>query len=503
MTPRPPAETARIAANALLLPPHANDGIAMGASALRPSAATMGVVRRIVLALVWLTFFTSFFVVREPAPFDALMMMAIVLLPVVGLTAINARHLTYLVLWLVVVGTGFLAAGQAATPDDATKHMAISLYLVLASFVVAGFVAKEPERHGNLILRAWTAAALVGAITGILGYFDIPSGAHGLFTVHARASGSFKDPNVYAPFLIPPFLFLLHGTLTRRSTGALRAMAGLGVLSLALLLSFSRGAWLNLAVAVAVYLALAFVLSRTDRHRVKLVMLTAGLAVLAIGVLAMALESESVSRLLIERAAVTQSYDEGPQGRFGGQVKAWGIILAHPLGLGALQFGGVYHPEHPHNIYLSQFLNGGWIGGLSYIAIIVLSLTVGFRALTRRRWASRSLLLVFAAFVGLVVEGFVVETDHWRTFYVVLGLLWGMISPRHEDVRAAITPAVAIAPNAAVPRARPRRPARLLAAHRGVRAPGTRIVAVAMSPVAPKRKRRRHEPTRKARLLLH
>jgi len=500
---RSPNETARIAASALPMLPHTRQGVVPAPVSFVPDTAARGLVHRLVLAFVWLTFFAGFFVVREPAPFDALMTILVVVLPVVGLTAINGGHVVYLAMWLVVIGTGFLAAGQAATPNDATMHMSISLYLVLASFVIAAFVAKDPQRHGDLILRAWTAAALVAAVSGALGYFDIPSGAHGLFTVHGRASGSFKDPNVYAPFLIPPFLFLLHGTLTRGPLGAMRATMGLAVLTLAIFLSFSRGGWLNLVVAVSVYLSLAFVLSQTDRHRVKLVMLTGGLAVLAIAILAVALESEAVSRLLSERAALTQGYDEGPQGRFGGQAKAWGLILSHPLGLGALQFGGVYHPEHPHNIYLSQFLNGGWIGGLVYVVILAATLALGFRAITRRRWASRSLLLVFAALVGLVVEGAIVETDHWRAFYIVLGLLWGFVSPRPQDVGAALSRGVAVTPKPLVRPARPRRAARLLLAQGGARARRSNIVAVVLSPVAPKRKRRRHEPTRKARLLLH
>ena len=37
------------------------------------------------------------------------------------------------------------------------------------------------------------------------------------------------------------------------------------------------------------------------------------------------------------RAALEQPYDVGPNGRFGGQIKAVGLILTHPLGIGALE----------------------------------------------------------------------------------------------------------------------------------------------------------------------
>ncbi|MGA8820001.1 MAG: O-antigen ligase domain-containing protein, partial [Xanthobacteraceae bacterium] len=36
------------------------------------------------------------------------------------------------------------------------------------------------------------------------------------------------------------------------------------------------------------------------------------------------------------------------------------------------------------------------------------------------------LLAAYAAFVGEVAEGFVVDTDHWRHFFLLLGLVWGL-----------------------------------------------------------------------------
>jgi hypothetical protein len=35
-------------------------------------------------------------------------------------------------------------------------------------------------------------------------------------------------------------------------------------------------------------------------------------------------------------------------------------------------------------------------------------------------------LISTAAFAGLVVEGFVVDTDHWRHFFIVMGCIWGL-----------------------------------------------------------------------------
>lgn len=450
-------------------------------------AAPKGTAHRLVLALVWLTVYASFVVLKEPAPFDLLMMGLIVLLPAVGLVAIRTPHLAYFCLWLIVVATGFIATGAALEPEVSSIYIGITLYLALASFIIAAFVARRPEAHARLILRAYSAAAVAASCLAILGYFDIVPGARTIFTVHMRASGTFKDPNVLGPFLVPPLLYLLQESLSRRALGALSAAAGITVIALALLLTFSRGAWINLAVAAAVYLPLAFVTARTDRQRARLLGLVGILAAGAALLVAAALEIEAVAKLFTERAALAQSYDQGPEGRFGGQLKAIDVILEHPFGIGALQFGGQYHSENPHNVYLSQFLNGGWLGGLAYIAIVLASVRVAWRSIRQPAWSSRVCLVVFASLIGLAVEGMVVETDHWRTFFIVLGLAWGLAYP--SPVADEGAPRRLISP---LP-ARPPRPPRLIRP----------ALLVRMSAVPPPRRRRRRVPKRRPRLVLH
>ena len=71
---------------------------------------------------------------------------------------------------------------------------------------------------------------------------------------------------------------------------------------------------------------------------------------------------------LPSRAALTQDYDEGPDGRFCGQQKAADLVLQHALGIGAQQFAPYFHHEEPHNTYLALFLNAGWLGGAMFLA---------------------------------------------------------------------------------------------------------------------------------------
>ena len=292
---------------------------------------------------------------------------------------------------------------------------------------------------------------------------------------------------------MPPILFLLHQALTNRLRGAVLPVAGIGALGSALLLSFSRGSWTNLAVGLTVYGALAMLTARTNWLRFKLIALLTVVSVIGLGLVAAAIQSES--RLFSERAAVTQSYDEGPEGRFGGQAKAFDYALRNPIGLGALQFDGFLHPEQPHNVYISQFLNGGWMGGFLYLALLATSLGAGFTAVLKRRAEAPLLPVAFAACAGLIVEGMVVETDHWRTFYLVMGLLWGLTFPVAAVERLRIPAWPLPAEIAMLPMRQPRRGPRIL---------GTAVALAAVQmPAAAKPKTRRREPKRRARIVVH
>lgn len=462
--------------------------------------AQRSLVHKLTLALVWIAVFAGAYVATEPAPVDVLTIGLIVLLPVVGLTAIGAPHIVYLGLWLTVMATSLVAAGFADDAARAITHVGVSTYLCLASFVFAAFVARRPHAHTRLILNAYAVSAIFASLMGVIGYLDLIPGVRDFFTVHQRATGGFKDPNVFAAFLVPPAIYLMDTALNARPLRAILSAAGAGIVGLALLLSFSRGAWVNFIVAAIVYGHLSFVMAATNRHRVKLILngvvMLLGLVVL----IAAATQFDAVSKLFDQRANLDQSYDEGPEGRFGGQIKAIRIILESPLGLGALHFGGNFHPEAPHNVYISMFLNGGWLGGALHIFLVVVTVGWGLRAVLRGRWPSGAMLVIYAAFVGMAVEGFVIDSDHWRHFYLVMGLLWGQMFLKPTEVVAL----VALPASAGRKRAQ-RMPSLALLPRNPRRKP--RIVGLALPPppttaVAPfPRRRKKRQPKRAARIL--
>ena len=141
-----------------------------------------------------------------------------------------------------------------------------------------------------------------------------------------------------------------------------------------------------------------------------------------------------------QRASFDQSYDEGRFGRFGRHILGAQMALDLPFGIGPLQFHN-YFPEDTHNSYLNAFMSGGWIAGVCYPALVFITVITGFRhAFVRVPW-QRAYLAIFAAFLGTVGESFIIDTDHWRHFWMMLGAMWGMFAAA-QSYKSASDPAL-------------------------------------------------------------
>ena len=405
----------------------AHHGMALSRERARPRRSA---VHWLTLALVAVTIVSSGFVFSEPAPVDALTIGLIVLLPAVGLVAFNPMLIAYFSLWTAAGASAVLAATLSLDLSLTLTHVGVTLYLTLTSVVFAGFIAKNPCAHSGLIFNAWTWAAVAAAAAGLIGYFGLLPGAYDLFTKFGRASGPFKDPNVFGPFLVTPLIYMVHVAPGRPWHRTLAPLAIAGALTLTVLLTFSRGAWMTLTVALAIFGYLTMLTSRRAITRVKLMALLASGVLFATGLIAVALSTDNISDLLLQRATLEMEYDTGTEGRFGGQQKAIGLIAENPLGLGALEFGERYHPEEVHNVYLSVVLNAGWLGGGVYWILVGLTAVLGFRHSLKATPTQPLFLIVYAAFIANAMEGFIIDSDHWRHFYLLAAMVWGLMSVR-------------------------------------------------------------------------
>jgi hypothetical protein len=174
-------------------------------------------------------------------------------------------------------------------------------------------------------------------------------------------------------------------------------------------------------------LAMMIMTSRSHAQRSRIVTTSLLAAILLVLLIAVLLSFDSIADMFKQRASFDQSYDEGRFGRFGRHILGAEMALDLPFGIGPLQFHS-YFPEDTHNSYLNAFMSGGWLSGICYPALIAVTMVMGFRhVLTPVPW-QRLYLAIFAAFLGTAGEAFVIDTDHWRHFWMMLGTMWGMFA---------------------------------------------------------------------------
>jgi len=388
----------------------------------RVRSPTEPVARALLHAVLFLTILMSPLVFIEPSPYDG----AVVLL---GFTCILARVpftrgllplLLLLLLWKV---SGMVSLMPVVAQSKTVRYTSISMFMAFTALIYAGLFAEDSLRRLAIMRRAYIIAAVIASLTGIIGYFHLVPGAAKAFLEYGRISATFKDPNVFGPFLIFPLLLLLWSLLVERLR--LRHLVALVVLLLGLFLSFSRGAWINFGLSAFVMIALIFLTARDSRTRTRITLLSIAAACALAGLFLFAISFDVIGDMFRERAKIAQDYDIGSGGRFTLQELAIGELLAYPFGLGPFEFARL-HGMQQHNVYLQAFLVYGWLGGFAYVTLVLMTILLGLRtAFVSAPWQPY-VIATLAALIGAVAEGLVIDTDHWRHFFMLLGLIWGL-----------------------------------------------------------------------------
>ena len=364
----------------------------------------------------------------EPSPYDFLALLAIPLWFVGGFR-VHKALLPILTLWAVFEAAGFLSLMPYWDEHDARLYQLQSLYLFVTTIFFTIFFSERAERRAELCLKAFTAGSIVSAIVGFIGYLNLFGLGPMLTTYEGRVSGTFKDPNVFGSYLVLSAAYLLQMILlgTTRRQGL--AMLGLATIMLGIFVSFSRGSWGAALGAVALVTITAFLTAETRRLRGRIVRMTLAATLLGAMILGGMLSVPSVRNFFLQRAEVAQDYDEGVTGRFGNQVRSLPMLVERPLGFGPLRFRLTFGLE-PHNSYVGGFANDGWIGGFAWIAIVLVSLFVGFRQMFVRSPYRRLAQVYVPTMTVLVIQGLQIDVDHWRQLFLCFGAVWGMEAAR-------------------------------------------------------------------------
>jgi O-antigen ligase len=365
----------------------------------------------------------------EPAPPDFVLTTVVIVALITGRFDLSRVPLIASGTVAAFLALNVLSMVEIVDPARASFFVSITLYLAVFGLWLTTFV--DSERRARLVLTAYLFAAVSAAVVGTAAVTVPGLPDAGFFTygpTGQRAMALFKDPNVFGPFMVPAFLILLEETIHPRLLRASRSikLALLLVLLLGVLFSFSRAAWLNLAVGFVAMLGVMALRRGGGRRAGAILAIALVTAVVTASVLAV---TGSVG-FLEDRASV-QAYDSQ---RFGAQKLGLEIALTHPFGIGPGQFE-IVSPTATHSIYVRVLTEEGWLGFVCILVLLFGTLTAaGRNVIAGRSTYGIGSAALFGAWFGILANSFFVDTLHWRHLWLVAALVWaGLARARLGD----------------------------------------------------------------------
>ncbi len=338
---------------------------------------------------------------------------------------------------LVVAGLGSMLASLAPATTAFNTFRLLTLFLLSA---VVMWRASTPKRAQELIVwLVWIAVALVGV--EVLQYLvpDIGIGriaTQGLESsaLLVRPAVFFLDPNFLAGYLSAAALVCFAMLVRSRRWMEVVGWGVPGAITAAgMLITFSRSAWVGFAVGAVLVL-----LTAPAKRRKWLIIATAALAFAAIPFLpstitdrvATLFDPQSVNSLSTRYLMIVSS------------VAMLGRYWLTGTGLGAFELaypayrqpGALFRILHPHQLFLSLWVEMGLLGLLAEL-VIVAGIGVAWLKIHRRGYPGLSVAVLVAA-VALVVESFFQYYLFFEYLWLFLALL-AAVSVHREEVSGA------------------------------------------------------------------
>lgn len=301
--------------------------------------------------------------------------------------------------------------------DRAIWFFGVTLYLLLSWIFLVGLLQNYGRKILNVIFSGYMFAALFAAVVGIMAYFGwIPWADLFLKYAQMRVSSVFKDANVFGPFLIPAVLYGLYLFENKRDSIAKAfCVIAIIILTVGVLLSFSRAAAGHYCFSLLLYLFLPSAVSIKKR-----IVTIAAIVIFLLPFIFITLNQPQVNDLLLTRAGF-QEYDRD---RFGTQIASLKMAMERPFGIGP----GLSEPMlayATHNTYIRIFTEYGILGIISFLYFIAITLIRSFRhCLNITAVNSQFSAVVAATLTGILVSSLVIDTLHWRHFWLFLALPW-------------------------------------------------------------------------------
>lgn len=365
-------------------------------------------------ALALLSFVLLPFVRREPAPVDvaaAMVIFAVLLTP-------TAKVKVHAAIGLAVAAFVTATLVSVTNVNDlarAVQYEWITLYLIGFALCLSAVLTREATARRCIEIYILGAAASAAAGTAAL-FVSFPGSSTLLYDPN-RTMALFKDPNVFSGFLVPAIAILVDELASRRLLQWRWAtkVVLLAMLSAGLLFAFSRAAWLNAAVALAVLAVVRLAQAGALRYAVRALL---GLAV--VGASGYALLVLTHSTAFLESRSRIQNYD---QQRFATQSRALRDATVHVFGFGPGQVE-VNLPLASHSLYARVAYEQGLPGLLTLVVLFLLTLWAAIAVVGRPSPTGVGGAALLASWCGLLANSFFIDTLHWRHLWIVAALIW-------------------------------------------------------------------------------
>ena len=397
------------------------------ASVIQPPEGWTVNYKSILNTCFWICVASGSIVFVEPSPYDFLILFTIVLW-VIGGFSIYRGVLPFVFLIFTWVLGGYIALIPYWNEPDPTSYMTYTLFIVGTGVFYALFFAENTKERIDICLSAYTFSCVLAAVIALVTWNGTYSAGEEL-TKSGRAMFPFKDPNVLGSYMVPGILYLVQKLLLGRTKYLLVTLISLGASAMALFLSFSRGSWGAALLSVLLLTAMSLYTADSRRMRRRILFSAVFVAAISVITLLLVLSNSQIREFFFQRAALTQEYDEGPTGRFGNQLRSIPMLLERPNGFGPLRFRLVFELD-PHNGFINAFASNGWLGGFSFIALILTTTFVGFRGSLTASPYLREMQVVWCATFVFFLQSLQIDIDHWRMFFVTFGAVWGIEAAR-------------------------------------------------------------------------
>ena len=367
--------------------------------------------------LLWLVGLLGAVTLVEPAPVDILCGALLVAGALLGWLRFRKQHVAIIMVLVAFALIQLLSVFGAVDPARALRFLGITVYLELTWVLFTGLVTRFGERATMSLGQGYLAGALASAVLGLAVLGGALPVLRPIVMYDAmRIQALFKDPNVFGSYLIPGAIYCIVRVVTGSGRRWMWIVAS-AILVAGIVLSFSRGSWVTLAVALVVA---ALLLARSAGRRAWR-QLVFGIGILMITVV-IAVAAPQTGSYFKSRLKL-QAYDAD---RFRTQRIAWEAGAAHLLGIGPGQSEAVFQYA-THSTWVRVFAESGWFALCAYILLIAASLGRALRSIQCNRDDAMS-WVVFACLVAMLVNGVVIDTLHWRVFWMLLALCWTLPS---------------------------------------------------------------------------